>query len=213
MDEKKYNQLAGRFRFVSGHLIFGKFKEHFDLTQDKLYTIIRAPYSHLHSHLRWMVNHYQMGKQNNRDKINPVLFAAAEKIAALDFSEPSALADFSRNISGVEARLFDNLQTRHFLDQQVEKVGTAEVSKAISHLPYFASIGLTEEYHLFLHQFNTQQRGQKYQNDRILNRTLTPNLYDFHNPLWQEALFPLVQHDLSVYQEIKGRNHGKSILE
>ena len=208
----KYSQLAEHYHFISGHLILGKLKEHFDLSQFQLYTIIREPYEHLHSHLKWMKNHYLMGRKKNRDKINPALFGASNTIASLDFSDPSAIKDFSTTISGVEARLFDNLQTRHFLDHHVEKVTETDLHCAVENFHYFYAIGLTEEYDLFLHQFGNKKRV-KVRNRQVLNRSVAEDLYDCHDPLYQEALFPLIRYDLELYQRIKDSKVGVDYLE
>ncbi len=204
IDPKTYPALQTEKHYLAGHLPLRKIKAHFDLSRFDLYTIVREPYAHLHSHLKWV---RRIGQNPNAD-----FFAShsAETqqlsllLNKLDFSKHQNVQALLDGICGDLITLFDNHQTRYFLDYKRKKVTTPDRQIAQAELQRFKSIGLTEQYQQFVarfcHTYGVSFAGQAEK----LNQSESPPLFDYRDSLTQSILYPLVEHDLVLYQRLSG---------
>ena len=205
VDQNTYPVLQSEKHYLAGHLPLREIKSHFDLTQFDLYTIIREPYGHLHSHLNWVK---RIGGNPDSD-----FFLShsreTQKLALLlnelDFTHEKNIHALVDGICGDLTTLFDNHETRYFLDYRRKKVTAPDVQIAQAELGRFKFIGITEQYQQFLDLFcATYQIVSTGQQER-LNRSESSKLFDFHDPTIRSILNPLVEFDLRLYQSVLER--------
>ena len=201
-DRERYGLLARKKRFLSGHLRFGIFKEFFCHGDFQLYTIVREPYAHLHSHLKWMIKTAEENSDNYFKYSNRVIYELGIKLAQIDFGAPEQMSQFVENLSEVEAHFFDNMQTRYFCSQEIDRVSDIDFEQALNNIKSFNLIGTTEKYELFLNQFVKLHKLKKTETSRQLNRSKSEPLYDTAAPDVREILQPLVGYDLRLYNHI-----------
>ena len=188
---------------LSGHLRFGLLETYFHEQEYLLYTIVRDPYNHLHSHLNWMIK-TAVGNDDNYFKYsNPIIYRLGQKLAEIQFNYPPDLQAFVEEISPLEARFFDNLQTRYFCRNEIDRVTKNNLEEAISNLRAFQLVGLTEAYESFLKTFIAQHGFKTMSTDRQLNRSTAEPLFDTADEGLQNTLYPLVQYDVILYNTIK----------
>lgn len=125
------------YDFVSGHLFFGHFH---DLPrQIKRMTIIREPFSHLASHLRW-IKHY------NHDYMFDEMSALPREIRDLiqyvgrhNLGRPEELDHLLTNLPPYGIYLFNNLQCRYLIGDSafMDSISLRDAEFACSHLEQF----------------------------------------------------------------------------
>jgi len=201
-DKNRYNALADRKYYLSGHLRFGIFKEYLCHGDFQLYTIVREPYAHLHSHLKWMIKTANENSDNYFKHSNTVIYELGRKLADTEFESAAHINHFVQNISVVESRFFDNMQTRYFCDQEVDRVSAVDLERAVINTGYFKNIGVTERYSEFINQFVDLHELQKIETSRQLNRSKSMPLFDIEDSEVRQVLYPLVQYDLRLYNHI-----------
>jgi len=201
-DNKSYALLARKKQYISGHLPFGTFQHYFSHGEAELYTIVREPFAHLHSHLKWMIKTAQQNNDNYFKYSNRVIYELGRKLAQTGLQSTALLEYFVLNLDPVEARFFDNMQTRYFCDQEISRVSEVELKQAISNSKKFILIGKTERYDLFLSQFVKHNKLRKAVKSKQLNRSESKPLFDLSNPEVRNVLYPLVQYDLQLYDYI-----------
>lgn len=202
IDQDAYPALQSQKKYLAGHLPLREIKAHFDLLQFDLYTIIREPYSHLHSHLKWVK---RIGQDPDADFFSSHS-VETQKLALLlnhlDFSHEENVRALVDGICGNLTTLFDNHQTRYLLDYKRKKVTFPDVQIARSELKHFKSIGITEQYQRFLDHFCETYgivcSGQKGK----LNQSESSKLFDYHDQAIRSILRPLVEFDLLLYQNV-----------
>ncbi len=208
MDSRKYKGLQQQYRYISGHLRVGVFKEFFDLSDSELYAIVREPYSHLHSHLKWLIKTATASDDNYFKNSNPVIYQLGQELSRIDLSNVDVLGRFAEEIRGAGAAFFDNMQTRYFLDREPARVSREDLVQAQENIGLFTLIGLTEEYFDFVEGFMRLNRLDKPVLKEKLNRSTTPPLFDWQNEQVREVLYPLVRFDLELYERIKKQRLG-----
>ena len=201
-DKSRYNALADRKYYLSGHLRFGIFKEYLCHGDFQLYTIVREPYAHLHSHLKWMINTANENSDNYFKHSNKVIYELGRKLADTEFDSAAHLNHFVQNISVVESRFFDNMQTRYFCDQEIDRVSGVDLELATENTSAFKLIGITERYNEFVNKFINLHKLQKIETSRQLNRSKSMPLFDIEDSEMRQVLYPLVQYDLRLYNHI-----------
>ena len=200
LDKGAYPVLQAGKHYLAGHLPLREIKAHFDLSLFDLYTLVREPYSHLHSHLKWV-------KRIGKDPESEFFLshsAETQKLALLlnelDFTLHKNVRALTDGICGELTTLFDNHQTRYFLDYKRKKVTAPDVKIAQGELRLFKFIGITEQYQRYLSFFCSAYGvtcpGQKVQ----LNRSDNKKLFDYQDATVRSILYPLVEHDLRLYQ-------------
>jgi hypothetical protein len=201
-DRKRYGLLARKKRFLSGHLRFGIFQEFFCHGNYQLYTIVREPYAHLHSHLKWMIQTANDDSDNYFKFSNRVIYELGRKIAQVNFKVPAQMSQFVQNLGEVEAHFFDNMQTRYFCNQEIDRISDIDFDQAVKNTENFKLIGTTDKYQQFLNQFIKMHKLQKIEKSKQLNRSKSEPLYDVADPEVREILHPLVGYDLRLYNHI-----------
>ena len=204
-NKARYPLLARKKKYLSGHLRFGVFKEYFCAADFRLYTIVREPYAHLHSHLKWMIRTAAEDSDNYFKHSNEVIYQLGKKLAEIEFGRVERIEEFVSNLSNVEAKFFDNMQTRYFCEQEIGRVTEDDFRQAVNNIKEFSLIGLTERYEQFLQQFVAQNKLSSPEKSGQLNRSGSPPLFDGTNPEIRNVLLPLVQYDLRLYDIIKKR--------
>lgn len=200
IDKSRYPELQRTYRYISGHLPVGVLKEWFQLEQADLYTIIREPYAHLHSHLKWLIRTASSQDDTYFRHNNPAIIELGEALATINFSHPKSLESFIAGMNDLEAAFLDNMQLRYFLDQIPRRTGHADLDKAKENCRLFRQIGTTERYAEFTATFVKShaliQSGIPFR----LNRSREKPLFDLNDPAIRNALYPLVQLDLQLYE-------------
>lgn len=200
IDKTRYSDLQRTYRYISGHLPVGTLKDSFQLEQADLYTIIREPYAHLHSHLRWLIRTASTQNDNYFRHNNPAIIELGNALATVNFSHAKSLKSFIAGMNDLEAAFLDNMQLRYFLDQPPCRTERADLDKAKENCRLFRQIGTTERYADFTANFIKThaliQPGKPFQ----LNRSRERPLFDLSVPAIRDALYPLVYLDLQLYE-------------
>lgn len=200
IDKSRYPELQRRCRYISGHLPVGVLKKWFHLEQADLYTIIREPYAHLHSHLKWLIRTASTQNDNYFRLNNPAIIELGEALATVNFSHLKSLESFIAGMNDLEAAFLDNMQLRYFLDQIPRRTEHADLDKAKENCRLFRQIGITERYAEFTAAFIKShapiQSGRPFR----LNRSREKPLFDLSDPAIRKALYPLVYLDLQLYE-------------
>lgn len=205
LDTQQYSKLTTDKKYMVGHLPLGKIKKHFTLEDYALYTIVREPWHHLHSHLNWVRNiaknpdsgFYRAHPKCVRelaDRLNDPKTEIAEQLKKL-----------INDMSGFEFDFFDNMQTRYFLDYRPEKVGDKDIANALENFKYFSDIGRTEKYQNFAARFCKKYNLPFIQQVQPLNCSGDSPLYDIAGENFKTLVHPLVKYDLQLYSAITER--------
>jgi hypothetical protein len=199
---------------VSGHLPWYEIKSLVEKTSHGLYSIIREPYRHLHSHINYVrrVATDSEDEANYEYKHNDTIRGLAEKLMQVDFGDDTQIRNFVDTIAGYERDFFDNIQTRYFLDYRPEKVRLEDFENAQENIRRFRLIGLTEEYDRFVERFCQDLRlppQTELQSSNISDH------YQLFDPLQESAINPLhelVTFDQQLYRSVSDffwENSGK----
>lgn len=207
-DPREYPGFNASFRFISGHLTLGALKAHFDLDKFSLYTILREPYRHLHSHFNWVKAVASSPDSGFSHEHPEVVREMALKMQHLQLDKPAELERFVAGLSGFALDFFDNCQTRYFLDQRPQKVTPQHLEQALENLAHFRAIGTTERYEDFTRLFCTQIGADYCMQKAPLNRARIAPLFDINAPGIREILKPLVATDLQLYAHVQDRLAG-----
>jgi len=133
---------------------------------------------------------------------NTVIYELGRKLADTGFDTAAHLTHFVQNISVVESRFFDNMQTRYFCDQEIGRVSGVDLDLAIENTRHFEMIGITDRYNEFINQFINLHKLQNIETSRQLNRSKSVPLFDIEDSEVRQVLYPLVQYDLRLYNHI-----------
>ncbi len=202
-DKETYPILEKEKNYLSGHLSIQKIKESFDVSRFDLHTIIREPYSHLHSHLRWVKRLGADRKSGFFKKHHNTIQDISIKLNETDLTIGNNLRALIGNLKGIELDFFDNLQTRYFLDYRPEKVEISDFVDAKKNISLFKSIGLTEKYPQFIQNFcNIYQMENIKKPSTPLNKSSYRRLFDYDDLKVRSILAPLVEADLLLYSDI-----------
>lgn len=203
INETEYHGLKVRYNYISGHLRYGIFRSYFCDQDTDLYTIMREPYAHLHSHFNWLNRSVDERSENSLKHHRSGIHNLRLKIKDLDFSDLERLKQFVNDISGAEAAFFDNLQTRYFLMDYVEKVSENDLEQALINTGKFKLIGLTEQYSDFLEAFKSVNNLKNKIQTSTLNKSTQEPLFDINDSEIRKILAPLVRYDLILYEHVR----------
>ncbi len=202
--ENRYASLKKKYNYIAGHLPMRRLKKFFNLSQFDLYTILREPYSHLHSHLNWVQAILDKPKSGFCLQHHPVVLDMARKIRGINLNKPDAVHAFVQGLSGAELEFFDNCQTRYFLDYHPQKVKSYDLDNARQNLKQFQKIGITEQYRKFTRDFCRQYDAIHCEQTIIHNKAKNKALFDRDDQAIRRALYPLVKIDLQLYRNVCG---------
>ena len=209
-NKKRCASFENRYSFISGHMPIRSLKKHFDLSRFDLYTILREPYSHIHSHLNWVQSIITKPNSGFCREHPLVVLDMAKKIQSLNLNKPNVLHSFIQNLNSVEMDFFDNCQTRYFLDSHPAKVRSIDLDNAIQNMTHFRTIGITEQYDKFTQDFCQQYRAIHCEQTKIHNQAKSKVLFDHRNQDIRAALYPLVRVDLKLYEHVCNSSDGSS---
>lgn len=205
-DRTAYTQIANNYKFISGHLRVDSIKNYFTHKDIKLYTLIREPYAHLHSHLNWL---RKIGSNPDSDfyKAHHGLL----KNLANQFGDTSKLTHLELqaivdNMTGLLSKFLDNYQSRHFLATDPEKIGTEHWEEIKSNIKIFTLIGRTEQYAAYKKEFCSHNYFSEPLTTKPLNKSNFSQLYDHTDPTTREIVQSLVSIDLQLYDEVQKIN-------
>ncbi len=204
MPEEARESIVAANRCISGHLPWYKMKSLVENQEYQLYSIIRDPYRHLHSHINYVRRVFtdSEDEENYDYKHNDTIKKLAEKLMLVDFQDDAQVKQFVAALKGYELDFFDNLQTRYFLDYRPDKVGLSDFENAQKTIKRFRLIGLTEEYDNFVGRF-CQDLGLPHQAE--LQRSNISDHYQLFNPsddLVDNPLHELVTFDQLLYRSV-----------
>jgi hypothetical protein len=196
-------ELLATPQYVAGHLPFHRLRRlPLDLEQIDFHTILREPYRQIHSHLAWLRG---IGSDPGAPFFRahpPAVRELAIELASRDLSTQDGLADFASRINGFQCDFFDNIQVRYLLDHRPERVTGDDLSLSLEHLSRFSTIGVTERYQEYLSRCASYY-GLKHLVQRTRhNPARVAPMFDSADSSIRSALYPLVRHDLKLYQRV-----------
>ena len=200
LPESKYPELVREKCFLGGHFRLETLLKNFDPDNYCLYTIIRNPHRHLHSNLNWLRGGLTRPADEVFRNYPQNLQEFGRKLGSAHLDVKSTLGTIVNNLSEFECELFDNRQTRHFLDYKPLRVGQEDLEQAIINLRLFTDVGLTEKYEEFLKRFCLRHDLKYIKQESLYNRSRFRALYDITEVEMQRLLEPLVAYDLQLYE-------------
>jgi len=197
--------------YVSGHLTLCQIREIYgDLDQIDLHTILRQPYQQLHSHLAWVKAIADQKAISLFSDHTTRVQNLSLKLNGLDLRKHDELKQLVTGLKGFELEFFDNLQTRYFLDYQVERVTQSDLDCALNNTIQFRTIGFTEEFAPYTRKICAIYNLGFTDQNTSYNATNIKPLFDLNDHTVKEILQPLVQFDLALYQSIQQTSqHGQ----
>jgi len=188
--------------YFAGHLPLYELLELPAAARTDLYTIIREPYAHLHSHLNYVKGVTAGTEVENRYEYrhNDTIKRFSVKLNHIDFAVPETIRTFVDGLAEYERDFFDNMQTRYFLDYRPAVVARGDLEQATRNFSRFRSIGLTEHYEAFRDRFCADIGLSPQTQDLQSNKSSSYRLFDLSDPHIRAALKPLVVHDLDLYR-------------
>jgi len=195
---------ANRAKYVAGHLPFHEISSLIDVESFALYALLREPYHHLHSHLNYVRNVHRNSdlERYYQFRHNDTIHAFGKRLSTVNFDNDDEIRIFVSTLSGFELEFFDNIQTRYFLDYQPEKITPADLENARENADRFRRVGLTEKYDRFREEFCADIGLAPQSQNLQSNKSQHYRLFDLSNPSTREALLPLVETDLMLYDYI-----------
>lgn len=207
LDDQELLGGLDRAHYLAGHLPLYELEQVVDLSGFELISIIREPYSHLHSHLNYIKGVRPGSKLESYYgfRHNETIKSLSDALNRIDFSNPDEIHGFVDDLHDYQLDFFDNIQTRYFLDYRPDRVGEEELQQACSNTSRFSSVGLTENYERFKDRFcesiGVNSSEQKLQS----NKSDYYHLFDLSDQNIHEALAPLVQFDLKIYDYVSSQ--------
>ncbi|MBT8329344.1 MAG: hypothetical protein KJN87_06520 [Desulfofustis sp.] len=204
LGEQELQRGLERVHYLAGHLPLHELEKVVDLSGFELISIIREPYSHLHSHLNYVKGVRPGSKLESYYGFhhNETIKSLSDALNRIDFSNPEEIHGFVTGLHDYQLDFFDNIQTRYFLDYRPDRVGEEELRRACSNTSRFISVGLTETYECFKDSFceliGVSSAEQKLQS----NKSDYYQLFDLADQHIREVLAPLVQFDLYLYDYV-----------
>jgi len=199
----EYRTLRETHSYLAGHLTLEKLTRDFDLSRFDLFSIIRNPYKHLHSHLNWLKGIGAHAKSGFFEQHNPSIQQLANKINHINFKNKYEIQSFVDGIHSYEFDLFDNCQTRYFLTHRSERVCEQDLEQAFKNLEKFIHVGRTETYSDFISSFTRHYQLSHDEEEKMGNRAIEPPLYNCMDEEIQEIVSPLTCFDKRLYKKVK----------
>ncbi len=204
LKETESRVLIGDKKYIAGHLPWRKVGRLVENTRYSLYTIIRDPYTHLHSHLNYVSAVHTNAEHDihNKYKHNDTIKELAAQLAQLNFRDNDKLQCFIEELKGFKLDFFDNIQTRYFLDYRPEKVTVKDLENAKKNISHFHLVGLTEYYNVFFDRFCKDMKLPPQSQTEKSNKSEQDYLFDYTRQTTKMILSPLIEIDLLLYEYI-----------
>ena len=198
-DDKKY---------ISGHPFYYSAKKRLPHLDDYYKTtVLREPIRQLISHIAW-VRGLAEPKNIYKFHAHATHFQdMAIRLKNIDLSSPKELRFFSNNLSQPELVTFCNFQTRYFTPKHPDNISKNDYSVIGKMLDEFDLIGTTELLDVFFNELFSFMNWQCPKNIIKMNVATDYFGLDPTDKAQQDALYPLIRHDLVLYDMVK--NSGK----
>jgi len=200
LPDSHYPELVKQKSYLAGHFRIESIKRRFDLRSFSLYTILRQPHRHLHSSLNWLRGIAAHPKSGSFLKHPSYIQHLGTELNHPNLDIEHILRSLAAHPKEFELELFDNRQTRHFLDYKPHRIKEDDLDQALENFKLFSEIGLTEQYEAFVQRFCSTHNLPFIKQAAPLNRSRFKPLYDADEPEMQEIVHPLVQFDLRLYE-------------
>ena len=148
IEGKKWDpiEIVENFNFISGHVRIRRIRNMIDLKGFYLFTVLREPVGHLMSHLAWVKgiakNPSSRFFKSHTDEVQEL----ALQLKEVDFENLDSLSSFFEKLPPEGFNLFDNCQSRYFLENPPEgKIDHQHWPEIEESLSFFNSIGLTSD--------------------------------------------------------------------
>jgi hypothetical protein len=207
LSRQELEQVVERAHYLAGHLPLYELDKAVDLTGFELISIIREPYSHLHSHFNYLKGVRPGSKLESYYgfRHNETIKSLSDTLNRIDFSNPDEIHAFVDGLHDYQLDFFDNVQTRYFLDYRPDRVGEEELRKACANTSRFSSVGLTETYERFKDRFCGSISVSPTEQKLKSNKSEFYQLFDLSDQHTREALAPLVRFDLHLYDHVSSQ--------
>lgn len=193
-----------KLKFLSGHVSLYMLDKKLNLEDYYKVTVLREPYSQLCSHLAWIKRLSMPGEEVRLNKHPGPIQTFAHKLSKTDFSDLQDLKTLVDSLTEFEIRLVDNCQVRYFTWLAPGKtVSEAKAKKAIIASATFDRIGITESIGSFMKDV-ARELSWPTPVDTV-RENVTQDFYglDLTNSETHATLWPLVKHDMTLYDHIK----------
>ena len=202
-DQSEFSQIADNYRFISGHLRMDSIKNYFTGANINLYTLIREPYAHLHSHLNWLRGIGSDPESAFYKTHHGLLKDVADQFGGTSKLTNQELQQIVDSISGVLNKLLDNCQSRYFLTTDPDKISKEDWREIKSNVQLFTLVGTTEQYREYRKVFCSHHYFDEPQTEKPLNASKFSQLYDHTDPTTREIVQSLVAIDIELYKEVR----------
>lgn len=199
--------IVRNYDFLSGHLRIRKVGKMMNLAPYHKITLLRSPLDQLVSHLCW-VRHISEDESSRFFRNHPEhIQALSLQLKATDFSDAGQLEVCLNDLNQEALNLFDNCQTRYFLEEQVEgQVGKSELDDALDCLYLFDLVGTVEAFPAFLAKLCAQLGWTYALPERKHNVQAERFGLDLGNTKTRQVLQSMVAYDMVLYREVQKIN-------
>lgn len=197
-----WNKIRNK-RILSGHVSLPRFADVFPANEYIKYVLLRNPLDQLVSHLNWVRQLSEKGNEKFSMGHPEVVRRISRRLTELDFSSPSQMARFARNLNVAERGLFDNCQSRYFVRGPAGSYcSSKECDQALVRLREFQVVGLTENLESSVNYLFSMTGMSTGTIESIReNRGRFDYGFDKDNPDLRTAVEPLIVYDKILYRE------------
>jgi len=197
------NHILQSKKFISGHPFYYLAKKRLPFI-DSFFkvTVFRKPTNQLMSHIAWVRRLAEPQNLLQFYKHAKHFQEMAIRLKNMDLSSPKELAAFANNLNKFEQTTFSNFQTRYLIPKSPQVITRDDFKVIKTVLNEFDIVGTTES----LDDFFTalfREMDWVYPED-ICDQNIAGEYFglDPEDPAQQEALYPLLKHDLRLYDMI-----------
>jgi hypothetical protein len=197
------NRILQSKKFISGHPFYYSAKNRLPFIDGFFkVTVFRKPTNQLMSHIAWVRRLAEPQNLMQFYKHAKHFQEMAIRLRNMDLSCPKELAAFANNLNKFEQTTFSNFQTRYLIPKSPNNISLADFNIIKNVLSEFDIIGTTESLdEFFMALFKAM--NWVYPED-ICNQNIAGEYFglDPEDPAQQDALYPLLKHDLRLYDII-----------
>lgn len=187
---------------ISGHITLPRFKDNFIPNEYVTFTFFRNPIDQLVSHLYWVRHLSEPGVETFKQNHPPVIQKMSEKLMQMNFSDIYEINHFIKNLNLAERSLFDNCQCRYLHPiPPNRKYANTDLEMAMESLSEIDLIGVTEHFDQTI-ELVTNQMGWEKRQTKETPRNVNRFSYGIDKTDMNliEAISPLIEHDLKLYE-------------
>jgi len=200
------------YDFISGHVTYTKMDRIINLEEWITFATFRDPLSYTISHLKWVRKLADSGEKKRLKGHSQIIQDIALKMKKFDFSIPKEITKFIQWLESINVFYFHNTQL-HYIHptQNQDFISDRQLEIALQKMKKINFIGIQEDLDEFM-EIISYEFGWKL--DSIPKVNINENNYgfDINDPETQEALLPLYEKDLIIYEEAKKLYNKQKIL-